>query len=486
MPADRSRNRFSLPLLIPLALILSACIGATNPVTGKRDWTLVTEEQELGIGAQAHEAIVAQYGYYENSLVQEYISDIGERLNRHSHRPEIENRFTVLDSGDINAFAVPGYIYITRGMLARLNSEAELAAVLGHELGHVTARHTARIIGQRQTINLASLVLGEAVGGGTAVGTATDLLGAAHVSGYGRDLELEADRLGAEYAARGGYDPDAMLQVIRVLKAAEAYERRQAVRENRSAQVYHGLFASHPDNDVRLQQVVQAARKYAAADQKIERETYLKHMNGLPIGPGEGEGLVRAHHFYHRLYDFTVAFPKNFTVQNGPTQVVAQSPSSDLTMRLLLINEPEMPSACDSIKQWFERYQNLQRLETAGYPGCQATVETRDRPARLAVIERDAYSAWVVVAQPLTATALTRHQKAIEASFRSLRPLTQVEYEATAPPRLRVIRAAKGDSYAAYARDAAWSDHAEDQLRLLNAAYPSGEPEPGQWVKQVN
>ena len=162
-----------------------------------------------------------QYPRYPDQALQAYVQQVGERVARHSHRGQLDYHFTVIDSPDINAFALPGgYIYIHRGLMAYLGSEAELAAVLGHEVGHVTARHGVR----QQSQSTAWGVLGQAVAMGTGVGAAADVtgvLGNAVVRGYGRDMELEADGLGAEYLARGGYDPQAMICLLYTSDAAD-------------------------------------------------------------------------------------------------------------------------------------------------------------------------------------------------------------------------------------------------------------------------
>ncbi|HSS63365.1 MAG TPA: M48 family metalloprotease, partial [Gammaproteobacteria bacterium] len=217
---------------------LSAC--AQNPVTGQSDFVLMDESRELALGRQAHDQILKQYGRYEDRGLQSYVQQVGERLARRSHRADLVYRFTVLDSEEVNAFALPGgYIYITRGMLAMLNSEAELAAVLGHEIGHVTARHSVRQYSAQQAAGL-----GYTVGAiflpelrTAAAQNVYSLFGGALIRGYGREHELEADGLGAEYLARTGYDPDAMLQVIRVLKAQESFEVERARREGREPNV---------------------------------------------------------------------------------------------------------------------------------------------------------------------------------------------------------------------------------------------------------
>jgi predicted Zn-dependent protease len=254
-----------LPLLVGLLAsgLLVNC--ATNPVTGEQDLALMSEEKELSLGAKNHPEILKQYGVYDNPVLQAYVNRIGQQLAKHSHRSNLKYTFTVLDSPEVNAFALPGgYIYITRGIMAYINSEAELAAVLGHELGHVTARHGVQQYSKAMAtsigMTLATIFVPELQ---TDVSQQLmNILGNALLSGYGREHELEADRLGAEYLARTSYEPRAMTDVIGILKNQEEFEKERAQKEGREPRVYHGVFASHPSADTRLQQVVAAADQY--------------------------------------------------------------------------------------------------------------------------------------------------------------------------------------------------------------------------------
>src|SRR5688500_2454983 len=264
--------------------LLAGC--AVNPVTGKRDFTLMTEAEEIRKGQHAAAEIRKAYNPYDDlPALQNYVNEIGQKLARNSHRPELGYHFTVVDSPQVNAFALPGgHIYITRGILAYLNSEAELAAVLAHEIGHVTARHNVRQYSAATAANTAATIGGLLVGifvpqlGGQAIQGVQSLLGITGcvlVLGYGRGHELEADRLGAEYLARSGYDPQAMIKVISVLKNQELFDIEAAKQEGREPRRYHGLFATHPDNDTRLQAVVGEAELYSqpsAADDRRRSE----------------------------------------------------------------------------------------------------------------------------------------------------------------------------------------------------------------------
>src|SRR3972149_4360146 len=190
-----------LVLLLLLAPLFSGC--AVNPVTGQQDIVLLSEEQELALGRKTHQQVLQQYGVYDDQELQAYVKNTGEKLAAQSHRRDLVYRFTVVDSKEVNAFALPGgYIYITRGLLAYLNSEAELAAVLGHEIGHVTARHAVRQYTAAQLANIGATLGAVFIPGMNAAGNQlVQLFGTALLRGYGREHELEADQLGAEYLA---------------------------------------------------------------------------------------------------------------------------------------------------------------------------------------------------------------------------------------------------------------------------------------------
>ena len=193
-----------------LSFVLVSC--AVNPVTGKREFMLISEQQEISLGQETDQEIRSQYGVYDHPGLNEYVTRVGMTMVPHSHRSHLGYHFAVLDTPVVNAFAVPGgYIYVTRGILAMMNSEAELAVVLGHELGHVNARHSARRLS-----NMILVQVGLAVGGALSE-TFAKISGAASVGiqllflKYSRGDERQADRLGVEYARKGSYNPGKMI-----------------------------------------------------------------------------------------------------------------------------------------------------------------------------------------------------------------------------------------------------------------------------------
>ena len=274
----------SITKAVRKGIIIFAMVGvigcSTNPVTGRKDFTLINTDQELAMGAQAHRSIMKQKKPLNNPRIQAYVNNIGQQLAKQSHRKDLKYTFTVLDDPSVNAFALPGgYIYVTKGIMSYLNSEGELAGVLGHEIGHVTAKHGVK----QQSASVASSVLlsvlaKQAGGSGNELGN----LNKALLSGYGRDHELQADRLGAEYLARIGFAPKNMIDVVGVLKAQEEFDKFQARKEGRQPRAYHGVFASHPDNDSRLQKIIAEAGKYKqGATRDAGHDRYLNMISGI-------------------------------------------------------------------------------------------------------------------------------------------------------------------------------------------------------------
>ena len=238
---------------------LSSC--STNPVTGERDLTLLSEDEETELGRTSHIQVMKSYRPYQDLKLLQYVTELGEKLAAVSHRKELIYHFTILDSPQVNAFAIPGgYVYITRGMLAYLGSEAELSGVLGHELGHITARHGVKQYSKNQVTSILTTVFSIVVGN-RQISNLSRLATQAILRGFGREAELEADKIGAEYIAKVGYNPEALQNVIGVLKNQEEFDKVLAEEENREPYAYHGIFSSHPDNDKRLQEVIKAAKK---------------------------------------------------------------------------------------------------------------------------------------------------------------------------------------------------------------------------------
>jgi predicted Zn-dependent protease len=487
------RQRPSRYLLAGAALLaLTGC--ATNPVTGKSDIVTMSEAQEIDLGRKMHPQILQEYGRFDDELLQVYVNDLGQRIAAQSHRPEIQYTFTVLDSDEVNAFALPGgYVYITRGIMAYLNSEAELAAVIGHEVGHVTARHTVRQQAGATAAGVGATVIGVLTGSGELASMA-NMAGTALVSGYGRDMELEADRLGAEYLGRLGYDPAAMIEVVSLLKNQESLEIQLARQEGREPRVYHGLFSSHPDNDTRLHEVVAAAGTAApGAAEADHREVYLQHITGLPVGPSQAQGMVRGSRFYHSDLGFTVAFPAGWNVDNQPSKVIASTRAKDTYLQLSAMAVPQNTSPRDFLARNLGEtpLTMAEPLNVNGLSGYTAVARSvplpwgNRGPARFAVVYYNNL-AYVFVGANRLGTAFPANDPLFMSSINTFRRLRQNEFKLGEPSRIRIITAGPGTRMADLARQSPIPKYPLERLRLLNDLYPDKEPVPGQLLKIVD
>jgi len=477
--------------LLAFALLAGGC--ASNPVSGEQDFVLLSKSQEIALGRKEHPKILEQFGVYEDRALTDYVSRVGRRVAQRGHRSDLDYHFTVLDSKDVNAFALPGgYIYITRGLMAYLNSEAELAAVLGHEIGHVTARHGVRQYSAATATNLGvtigSILVPELRGQGAQ--DMVNVLGTALLRGYGREHELEADRLGAEYLARSGYSPEAMLDVIEVLKDQEQFESQRAREEGREPRTYHGVFATHPRNDERLQTVVRAANRLEGPERHASgSEDYLKHLEGLTFGPSASEGVVRGSRFFHGPLGIAVDLPEGWSVENRPDRLIALGPERAALLQLTV--EPTGGLGAATFLQQrvggkpLERRRSITAGELTGHAAV-ATIEGPfgPRPARLAVVYKDEL-AFLFVGSADGEYPFRKIDEMVLRTARSLHRLSEAERELAAPLKLRIIRADAGTNYPALAGDVRLPDHAEERLRLLNGHYRDGKPSVGQSLKTV-
>jgi predicted Zn-dependent protease len=298
-----------------ISLFFSAHSCAVNPVSGGRELMLVSEEDEIKLGQQTDVQIKREYGVYEDARLTAYVDEICQRLGKVSHRPNLNYHFKIVDASVVNAFAVPGgYVYFTRGILANLNNEAELATVMGHEIGHITARHSAQQLSRAQ---LAQLGLG--VGGiflpDLVSGLAQFGVGMLFLS-FSRDNERQADALGVEYASRGGYDGAQMANFFESLKKMNPGSDKTGLPS---------WFSTHPSPDEREQTVRLMAQEWqqriGLKDPKVNRDGYLKQIDGMVYGDDPRQGYVDKGTFYHPDMRFQFPVPAGWKLNNTTSQV---------------------------------------------------------------------------------------------------------------------------------------------------------------------
>lgn len=475
------------------AALLVSC--ASNPATGGRNLVFTSMEGEVEQSRRWYDEIIRFYGIYEDQAVQDYVNAVGQRIARNSDMPDLNWTFTVVDEGSINAFTTGGgYVYVHRGLLAYLNSEAELAAVLGHEVAHVTARHPAR--GQSRGVGanlgvLAAIILT----GNAAMADLASISASAWVQGYGRDAETEADSIGMKYLVRAGYDPRAMRSVFEAFKAQESFEIAAARAEGRQPRVYHGVFSSHPAPDARA---IASARAAAAVAEPeggfvLNRNVYMQAIDGLAFGTSRAQGVVRDNRFYHADMGITMAFPRAWLIENHQDRLLAYTRDQESIMQITVEARPANQSPREFLIQQLRGAQLVggEPVTINGMDGY--TVLTRDGspldrgagPIRFIALYRGG-SAFLFAG---TSRSSRDGRPAADGLFRSVaettRPLRPAEYALAEPYRLRILRATDKTRLAEYAERIPSQKYQREELELINAVYPNKPLPVGEYIKVV-
>jgi len=469
-----------------VAALLFATACATNPVTGKRELSLMSETQEIQIGQEQDAQVRKEMGVYSDRALQQYVNDVGLRLAQVSQRPNLPWHFTIVDVPAINAFALPGgYIYITRGILPFLQSEAEMAGVLGHEIGHVNARHSARQYSRSTASELGLLV-------GAIFVPQTRPFAQLGESGLGllmlknsRDDELEADSLGAKYAAQAGWDPDALPQMLTTLARIEEASDDKGVPN---------WMQTHPVAEDRVEKVQLAVREAEAGATKftVDRDGYLKRVDGLVYGDNPDQGVVRGGTFLHANLRFAIEFPPGWDVTNGQSQVVAKEPGENRVMLLQVLQRPIGRTIQDVA---------LRAMEGAGFramQGGRTTINGLDafvgtyagslqdlgrvqvRAAHI-IHDRTVFLVAGIAPDASYANVEPAFIKAID----SFRPMTRAEAENIRPNRIDLYTARQGDTWQGIAERAGKGVIKASTLAIMNGHAVNDQPRPGERLKIV-
>ena len=479
-----------------LAACLALGLAAGSPVLAAKDEEKPQKEsKDVRTAKQMHVAFTRQMGVHEDIDLQEYVQRVGEKLAAVSEMPGLDWHFTIVDTDDVNAFAtMGGYVYISRGILPYFQNEADLAAVLGHEIGHITAEHLKKQNRKGMLSGLASAATAIFTGM-PALADLTNMAGQAIISGYGREAELEADRLGASYLAKSGYDPEAMIRVISTLKAQDTFERERARLENREPRLYHGVFASHPDNDTRLQQAVASAGRTSAmaTGNTSNREGYLQAIEGLPVGSSARQGMVRENRFYHSDMQFTLAFPRGWQVVNEPDKILAIAPKKEHFMEIRTQAPPaDLTDPRDFAMRGLanKRLSRTESLDVNGLKGWTGIVRGDPSPYGQAssvryVIIYYANLMWIFKGASRSGLEAPSGDPFFLSTANTFRRMRAAEFPLAEPNRLHVMRAGDGTTIETLAKASPIKQYPLQQLRLINSLYPDGEPKAGDLVKTV-
>jgi predicted Zn-dependent protease len=488
------RNLLLAAFLAALVLIAASC--ATNPATGGHNVVFTSVKGEQDQAKRVHLEIIQFYGLYEDQAVQDYIQSVGAKVAAQTPISNWNFKFFVLDDDEVNAFTPGGgYVYIHRGLLNYLNSEAELAGVLGHEIGHDVARHPARAE-TRAVLMSVGAVAAAIASGSEAIAQMANIGATAWMQGYGRDNEMEADRLGLEYATKAGYRPEAMAQLFRVLKDQESFELQRAKDESREPNIYHGVFSDHPAPDARAVQAAQAAAHVSGAPPGgwiDNREAYLSAINGLPYGSSREQGIVRDNRFYHEGMGLTVAFPRGWTVHNLRDRLLVYTKKKDALMQITVEKRPEKQSPREYLLSKlkggsFARGEDLTVDGMEGY-----TLITRsgspldggDGPVRWAALYRDKSVFLIGGASRSSANGAPIDDGIFMGSIQTMRHLKPSEYPLAQPYRLKIVTATATTKIEDYVKAVPDDRLKQERLELLNGLYPKREPKPGQMLKVI-
>ena len=495
------RKLIALATAAVLAVAAGCGTEVKNPVTGRTERSVMDERAELAEGRKAHDEVLKEYGVVKHPGLQAYVNGVGQKLAKQSHRPELPWTFTVLDSPEVNAFALPGgYVYVTRGIMAYLDSEADLAGVIGHEIGHVTARHGAQRATRQQNAGLgvlAASVLGMVLEAG-GIGGAADLAGqvsqgvaAGYVARYSREQELQADQLGAEYLARAQYDPRNMVDVIQVLRDQDQFRADRARAEGREPASGNNWLASHPSSEQRLAEIRQRAAAYKGQFGDDGRQRFLRAIDGMPFGDNAEQGLVRGSEFYHPELGFAISAPPGWRIVNDAEVLTLVNREGDAALLLRLVPQNAGSTHEEIIRNLVKPEQGqTERLTLRGglsathFSGTRRDAQGQRRNVELTIASGPGNRHYLLQHAARDASALQRARTGLRDATLSFRTMTAADRSAAQPWRVRTQPLPAG-GFAELARRSPLGDSAEAQLRLLNGAYSGTAPRAGQVVKVV-
>lgn len=461
------KTLLTVALLGASTLTLQAC--STNQATGRTQFTgLMSPQQENSVGAQEHEKVIAEFGLYNDPKLAAYVSEVGRAVTANTERPDVQYKFYLLDSPIVNAFALPGgYIYLTRGLLALSNSEAEMAAVLGHEAGHITGRHSAERYSRGVVTSLGASVLAAAID----KGGVSQLLGLGsqlYLSSYSRSQENEADTLGIRYLANANYDAAAMTAFLQNMQNWGALEDRLNNRKNSEV----SYFSTHPPTSERVTKTTQEVAQVNTPGKRNENR-FLDMVDGMTYGDSAKQGFVQNNTFMHPELSFKFDVPQDFRVINQPSQVVVTSQQGAIMIYDMQANQGGQ-DAMTYLRQVWLKGENVSDAESITINGMRAAtasfqgnINNQPMTIRLIAIEfaPNRFARFQIGLPNGTAPATVDALKRASYSFAKL---SASEKAAIKPHKLRVVTAKSGDSVESLAAQFPFSTLNVERFRVLN------------------
>lgn len=470
-----------------VALLAAAAACATNPATGQRQINFMSEAQEIQVGQQNDPEIRKEMGVYDDRALIEYVTSVGAKMAALSERPNLPWHFTVVDQPAINAFAVPGgYIYFTRGILPFLNNEAEMAGVMGHEIGHITARHSAQQYTRSMEANIGLTALSIFVPQARPFGDlGSQALGVMFLK-YGRDDESQADQLGVRYTSRAGWDPGGIASMLNTLaRLDEASGQRRGVPN---------WLSTHPasaDRVVAVQGAIQQA-KAGGETFTTNRDEFLRHIDGIIYGDNPEQGIARGSTFLHPSLRFRLDFPDGWEIENSPQQVVAKLPGTEDAIMLLELVEQPNGRTIDEVAVNQMRAAGFRQLSGAkeslnGDDAYVGTYQGNMQPFG-AVTMRAAHighgTSYYLLAGIAKQNVFQQNEAAFLKAIRSFRPLSASEAEGIRPNTVDIYVVRTGDTWQSIAQKSGGVIRAST-LAIMNDYEPSSVPRVGERIKIV-
>jgi len=479
-------------LLITMPLLISGC--ATNPATKSSDFVMMSEKQELELGQQAAAQVAQQLPLLdEKDPLVVYVERIGQKLAAVSDRPELFYRFHVVDDATINAFALPGgYIYIHRGLLNHMNSEAELAAVLGHEIGHVTARHAVKQYTKAQTYQLGMAVTSIFLPIPYGSNLLTDLVAMAVIQGYGREAESQSDELAITYLSRAGYDPQAVTGILKTLKRLSDIENSEKTDAGDKVEEYHGAFASHPETEKRIQDVI--ARNSHNTQGKhglVNREAMLNAVDGYPYGDSPEQGAVIGRRFIHPDLGIQLTFPHEWVITNTPGSLQARLRKQKVFFMMQLKELSKRQTPEEILRDTFpdkNMFGIVNNDTQAGMAHTQALIRMSAPHVSQAMIESHVFLKGrqaFLLSMWCQRDLFPQYRDQFAMIARSFGPYSKQQDGDV--PRIKLYRWQAGDSWQRLAdrHHLALGRFTAEKLAALNGMDLKGEPAVGQLIKDV-
>jgi predicted Zn-dependent protease len=463
------------------AFTATAAACARNPVTGQLEPALISESQEVEMGRQAAVDVQQSIGLVEDDALQRYVQEIGASLAAGSQRPDLPWTFRVVDDPTPNAFALPGgFIFVTRGMLNLMENEAQLASVLGHEIGHVTARHSVQMISRQQLaqlgLGIGMILVPELQQFGDLAATGLQLL----FLRYSRDAEHQSDELGYTYARAQGYDVREMPQVFASLARVSQLEERSPLPE---------WLSTHPYPEERIERInarlQQSDESYASL--RDDRQEYMGRIEGLVYGEDPREGYFQGSTFIHPELRFRMTFPSGWQVRNTKSAVIATSPQQDAAIQLTLAQQ----SSPDAAAQAFLAQQGIQpgqasRETVNSIPAVAATFQANTQQGvvqGLVVFLGHGGNVYQVMGFS-PAQIYAQHDRVFRQSLGSFGPVTDPALLSVEPARIEVVRADRAMTLAEFNQRYP-STIPLEELAIINQVTTNSTIPAGTLVKRV-